>query len=141
MDTLEPCSSLYHLDVLTAYEQRYEACPNNSDFHKALHLCQRNKERDATLSENDTNDEMTEAEPASQQSNASTGDSIFVPALSPSSHEQSDWEGCLAAGTWKVEVLHYVMEEDSIPMPPAPVLAPALPATPLIGPALDWRNL
>jgi hypothetical protein len=90
MDTLEPCSSLYHLDVLTAYEQRYEACPNNSDFHKALHLCQRNKERDATLSENDTNDEMTEAEPASQQSNASTGDSIFVPALSPSSHEQSD---------------------------------------------------
>jgi hypothetical protein len=141
MDTLEPYSSLHHLDVLTAYEQRYEACPNNSDFHKALYLCQRNKERDATLYENDTDDEMTEAEPASQQSNASTSDSLFVPALSPSSQEQSDWEGCLAAGTWKVDGLHYVMEEDSIPMPPAPVLAPAAPATPLIGPALDWRTL
>jgi hypothetical protein len=56
MDTLEQFSSLHHLDVLTAYEHRYEACPNNSDFHKALYLCHRNKERDATLSENDTND-------------------------------------------------------------------------------------
>jgi hypothetical protein len=99
MDTLEPYSNLHHLDVLTAYEQRYEACPNNSDFHKALYLSQRNKERDAAQSENDTDDEMTQATPASQQSQASTSDSIFIPALSPSSQEQSDWEVCLAAGT------------------------------------------
>jgi hypothetical protein len=91
--------------------------------------------------ENDTDDEMTKAEPASQQSNASTNDSLFVPALSPSSQEQSEWEGYLAAGTWKVDGLHYVMEEDRIPMPPAHVLAPAAPVTPIIGPALDWRTL
>jgi hypothetical protein len=89
MDTQEPYSNLHHLDVLTAYEQRYEACPNNSDFHKALYLCQRNKERDAAQSENDTDDEMTEATLASQQSEASTSDSIFILALSPSSQEQS----------------------------------------------------
>jgi hypothetical protein len=145
VDTLEPYSSLHHLGVLTAYEQQYEACPKYADFHKALYLCQRNKERDAMLFKNDTDSKMTKAEPASEQSNASTSESLFVPTLSPSSLEQSDSEGCLASRTWTLDRLHNVREEDRIPMPPAPVptpvLAPAVPLTPFIGPALDLRTL
>jgi hypothetical protein len=42
------------------------------------------------LSENDTDTEMTEAEPAPQQSDASTSQSVLViPTLTPSSQEQS----------------------------------------------------
>jgi hypothetical protein len=90
-NTMEPYSSLHHLDVLTEYERRFEASPDSKDYYKALYLCQRNKERDAMQFEEDTDSEMTETEPASQQSVAVTSQSdLFVPTLTPSSQEQSD---------------------------------------------------
>jgi hypothetical protein len=64
------------------------------------------------LSEEDTDSDMTEAEPASQQSVASTSQSDpFVPTLTPSSQEQSDWEDYLESGTWMREGPHSVREE------------------------------
>jgi hypothetical protein len=65
-NTMEPYSSLHHLDVLTEYERRFEASRDSKDYYKALYLCQRNKERDAMQSEEDTDSEMTETEPVSQ---------------------------------------------------------------------------
>jgi hypothetical protein len=90
---MEQYASLHHLEALTEYEQRFESNPDSKDCYKALYICQRNKESDAMLSEEDTDYGMTEVEPASQQSIASTsqGD-LSVPILTPSSQEQSDWE-------------------------------------------------
>jgi hypothetical protein len=53
------------------------------------------------LSEEYTDSDMTEAEPASQLSVASTsqGD-LIVPTLTPSSQEQFNWEDYLESGTW-----------------------------------------
>jgi hypothetical protein len=117
-DTLEPILSLHHLNVLTKYEQQYEACPDNADFHKALYLCQRKKERDAMLSEDDTDSEMTEAQPASQQSEASTSQSkLFIPTLTASSQEQTDWEDYLEAGPWMQYGLQYIRDDDMIQTP------------------------
>jgi hypothetical protein len=71
-NTMEPYASLHHLEALTEYEQRFESNLDSKDYYKALYLCQHNKERDAMLSEEDTDSDMTEVEPASQQSIAST---------------------------------------------------------------------
>jgi hypothetical protein len=141
-NTMEPYSSLHHLDVLAEYEQRFEAGPDNKDFYKALYLCQRNKERDAMLSEDDTDYEMTETEPASQQSVASTSQSdLFIPTLTPSSQEQSNWEDYLEAGTWMQEGPHWVRDEEMKQPPLAPLVEPSVIVTPFIGLALDWRSL
>jgi hypothetical protein len=141
-NTREPYSSLHHLDVLMEYERRCEACPDSKDFYKALYLCQRNKERDAMLSEDDTDSEMTETEPASQQSVASTSQSdLFIPTLTPSSQEQSDWVDYLEAGTWMKEGLYWVRDEEMTQPPLAPLVEPSEIVTPFIGPTLDWRSL
>jgi hypothetical protein len=99
-DTMEPYDNVHHLEALTIYEQRLEAS-TQADFYKALYLCQRNKERDAILSEGDTDSEMTEPEPPSLQSVASTSQEAFsVSTLTPPSlQKQSDWEDLLEAGT------------------------------------------
>jgi hypothetical protein len=90
-NTMEPYASLHHLDVLTEYERRFEASLDSKDYYKVLYLCQRNKKRGAMLSEEDTDLDMTEAQPASQQSVASTSQSdLFVPTLTPTSQEQYD---------------------------------------------------
>jgi hypothetical protein len=100
-NTMEPYANVHHLEALTIYEQRLEVS-TQADFYKALYLCQRNKERAAILSEDDTDSEMAELVPPSQQSLASTSQEAFsVPTLTPpSSQEQSDWEDLLEAGTW-----------------------------------------
>jgi hypothetical protein len=60
-NTMEPYANVHHLEALTVYEQRLESS-TQADFYKALYLCQRNKERAAILSEDDTDSEMTEPE-------------------------------------------------------------------------------
>jgi hypothetical protein len=100
-NTMEPYANIHHLEALTEYEQRFEPNPDTTDYYKALYLCQRNKERDAMLSEDETDSEMIEAEPPSQQSIASTSEgAISGPTLTPISQEQSDWEDLLESGTW-----------------------------------------
>jgi hypothetical protein len=91
-NALEPYANVHHLDALTVYEQRLEAS-TQTDFCKALCLLQRNKEKAALLSEDDTDTEMTQPEKISQQSTvASTSQGASsTPTLScPSSQEQSD---------------------------------------------------
>jgi hypothetical protein len=99
------------------------------------------------LSEEDTDSDMTEAEPASQQSVASTnqGD-LFVPTLTPSSQEQSDWEDYLESRTWMRKGPHWVREEEMDQPSIAPLVGPvkvepSLIGPVFIGPALDWRGL
>jgi hypothetical protein len=77
---MEPYAHVHHLEALTIYEQRLEAS-TQADLYKALYLCQRNKERDAILSEDDTDSEMTEHEPPSQQSVVSTSQEAFQSLL------------------------------------------------------------
>jgi hypothetical protein len=137
-NTREAYSSLHHLDVLTEYKRRFEACPDNKDFYKALYLCQRNKARDAMLLEDDTDSEMTETEHATQQSVASTSQSdLFTPTLTPSSLEQFDWEDYLEASTWMKEGLHWVRVEEMTQPPLAPLVESSEILTPFIGPTLD----
>jgi hypothetical protein len=144
---MEPYSSLHHLDVLAVYERHFEASLDSKDYYKALYLCQRNKEQDAMQSEEDTDSEMTKAEPVSQQSIASTSQSdLFVPTLTPSSQEQSDLEDYLESGTWMRDGPNWVREEEMEQPTLATVVEPikvepSLIGTPFIGPALDWKSL
>jgi hypothetical protein len=62
-NTMEPYANIHHLEALTKYEERFESSTDTKNYYKALDLCQRNKERDAMLSEDDIDSEMTEAEP------------------------------------------------------------------------------
>jgi hypothetical protein len=97
---MEPYTNVHYLEALAVYEQRLESS-THADFYKALYLCQRNKERAAILSEDETDSEMTEPEHPSQQSVASTSKrpSSVLTLTPPSSQEQSDWEDLLEAGT------------------------------------------
>jgi hypothetical protein len=70
-NTMDPYANVHHLEALTLYEQRLESS-TQADFYKALYLCKRNKERAAFLWEDETDSEMTDPEPPSQQSVAST---------------------------------------------------------------------
>jgi hypothetical protein len=138
-NTMEPYANVHHLDALTVYERRLEAS-TQSDYCKALYLLQRNKERSAITSEDDTDSEMSEPEKISQQSNgASTSQEASVaPSLScPSSQKQSEWEDLLEAGTWIQEGPNWVMVEELYQS--TSVLD--LTDKPLLGPALDWRKL
>jgi hypothetical protein len=65
------------------------------------------------LSEDDTDSELTEAEPALQQSIASTSqEDMSGPTPTPSSQEQSDLEDLLESGTWMRQGPYWVMEEE-----------------------------
>jgi hypothetical protein len=57
-NTVEPYGNIYHLDVLREYELRLEA-GTQSAHCKALYRLQRDKERSAIVSEDDTDTEMT----------------------------------------------------------------------------------
>jgi hypothetical protein len=146
-NTMEPYARLHHLEALTEYEQWFESNPDCKDYYKALYLCERDKERDAMLSEEDTDSEMTEAEPALQQFIASTSQrDMSGPILTPSPQEQSDWEDLLESGTWMRQGPQWVMEEEMFQPPIAPVMdqakvEPALIGPVFIGPDLDWREL
>jgi hypothetical protein len=101
------------------------------------------------LLEDDTDLEMTEPEPSSQQSVASTSlEAPSFPTLTPpSSQEQSDWEDLLEAGTWMRDGPNWVMEEELFLVPivldvfDKALVEPALIWPVFIGPSLDWRNL
>jgi hypothetical protein len=106
-----------------------------------LYLLQRNKERAAILSQDDTDSGMSEPEPLSQQSVASTSHiegAFSIPTLiPPSSQEQSDWEDLFEAGTWMRDGPNWVMEEELFQIPSVPDVSDKA----LIEPALDWKNL
>jgi hypothetical protein len=101
------------------------------------------------LSEDDTDSEMTEPEPPSQQSVASTSQVAFsVPTLTPPSlQEQFDWEDLLEAGTWMRVGPNWVMKEELFQIPTVPdvsdkaLIWPVLIGPVLIGPSLDWKKL
>jgi hypothetical protein len=57
-NTLDPYANVHHLDALTVYEQRLESS-TQTDHCKALYLLQRNKEKSALMSEDDTDTEIS----------------------------------------------------------------------------------
>jgi hypothetical protein len=97
---MEPYANVHHLDALMTNEQRLEA--GNQSYHcKALYLLQRNVERSALTSEDDTDSEVSEPERMSQliTGGASTSRGTPVtPSLGGSSTEQLEWEDLLEDG-------------------------------------------